>query len=67
MKNLVIYYSKTGNNENLANEISTRLSCISEAIVEKRKRTMFTLIKEMLFKKLPEIYEIKSSISDSVK
>lgn len=63
MKNLIIYYSKTGNNEYLAKEISNRLACKSEKILEKKKRTMLTLIKEMIFKKPPEICDINNKIN----
>jgi flavodoxin len=64
MKQLVIYYSRTGNNEFLAKEIARRLSCDAEAIVEQKKRTMGTLIKEMLFRKLPAIREITHKMED---
>jgi hypothetical protein len=60
----VIYYSKTGNNEFLAKEISSRLSCKSEAIIETSKRSFLTLLKEMILRKLPEIFEIKTDLDD---
>ena len=58
MKSLIIYYSKEGNNEQLAEIIEKKLKCRSERIIEIRKRNNFTLFLEMFSKKSPPIQKI---------
>lgn len=55
MRTLVVYFSFSGNNRLLAKEIARRIGCDICPIVEKKRRTMLTIILDMLFRRLPRI------------
>lgn len=55
MKPVVIYYSFTGNNRQLALELQRRLSCDGVEVTETRKRTRFTILLDLLFKRSPAV------------
>jgi hypothetical protein len=55
MKPVVIYYSFTGNNRQLAMELQHRLSCDGVEVTETRKRTRFTILLDLVFKRLPAV------------
>lgn len=49
MKTLIVYYSFTRNNEQLASTLRARLSCDVCKIEEKRKRTGLTILLDLVF------------------
>ena len=55
MKTLIIYYSFSGNNEFLAQELQKRLDCDIQKIVELKKKTGFTILLDLIFKRNPKI------------
>lgn len=55
MKTLIIYYSHTGNNEALANELRRRLDCELLKVVERRRRTNLTILLDLIFRRTPPI------------
>lgn len=55
MNTLVIYYSFTGNNEALANELRRRLGCDSLRVHELKKRTGLTIFLDLIFRRRPRI------------
>lgn len=55
MKPLIIYYSFSGNNEFLAQELQKRLDCDIQKIVELKKRTGFTILLDVMLKRTPKI------------
>lgn len=55
MKTLIIYYSFSRNNEFLAQELQKRLDCDIQKIVELKKRTGFTILLDLIFKRNPKI------------
>lgn len=55
MKTLIIYYSFSGNNEFLVQELQKRLGCDIQKIVELKKRTGFTILLDLIFKRNPKI------------
>lgn len=60
MRTLVIYYSWTGNNRLLANEVAERLNADLCPVVEKRKRRTATIVLDMLFRREPQIEALTS-------
>jgi hypothetical protein len=54
MSFLVVYFSYTGNNRLLAEEISERLKCDACPIVEKKPRTDITNLLDIVFKREPK-------------
>lgn len=55
MKTLVAYYSQTGNNAALAQEVASRWGAATHAIVEVKPRTMMTTILDMTFGRHPKL------------
>lgn len=55
MKPVVIYYSFTGNNRQLARELQRRLGCDAVEITEARKRTRWTILLDLLFRRAPAV------------
>ena len=55
MKTLIVYYSHTGNNDLLANEVCTRLDADLLRIKEKKHRNMFRIMLDLLFDRRPQI------------
>lgn len=65
MKQIILYYSHGGNNEQLAQFISKRYRKESVAIKEKRKkRTMFTIMLDLLFRRKPSIEPLSVSLEN---
>lgn len=55
MKNIIVYYSNTKNNEILANELQKRLGCDILKIEEVKKRTGLTILLDLLFNRKPKL------------
>lgn len=55
MKTLIVYYSFTGNNAALADELRRRLDCDMLRVTETGKRSKFTIMLDLLFKRRPRI------------
>lgn len=55
MKKIVVSYSLTGNNEKLATSLAATLGADHVKITERKRRTMGTIIFDMLFKRTPKI------------
>lgn len=55
MKNLIVYYSFSGNNEFLARELQKALKCDIYKIVELKKRKTLTILFDLFFNRKPEI------------
>lgn len=64
MRFLVVYFSHTGNNRLLATAIARRLNCETCAIVEASRRTMFTIMLDMLFRRTPRIKPLEKNLTD---
>lgn len=62
MKILVIYFSFSGNNRLLAEHLSKRIGCDICAITEKKRRTILTIILDMLFKRESKIETLEFSV-----
>lgn len=58
MKNLLVYYSFTGNNQKLVNLLKTKLSCDVLEIKEKKKRGVFSIMLDFIFKRKAKIEDI---------
>lgn len=57
MKTLIVYYSFTQNNDVLAKNIQRKLGCDIHRIEEKKRRTGFTILLDIIFNRTPEIVE----------
>lgn len=55
MTTIVVSYSMTGNNENLAARVAETLGADHVRITESKRRTMFTIILDTLFKRTPKV------------
>lgn len=55
MKPVVIYYSFTGNNRQLALELQRRLGCDVIEVSEAHGRTRFTILLDLLFRRAPAL------------
>lgn len=55
MKTIVVYFSFSGNNDLLANEIQQKMHCDKFPITEPGKRTWFTIFLDILFDRMPRI------------
>ncbi len=55
MKTLIISYSFTGNNGKLSNIIAERINADFVEIKEKRKRTILTILLDVIFNRTPKI------------
>ena len=55
MKNLIVYYSFTKNNEKLAYYLRSKLNCDSVKIETVKKRTGFSILLDLVFDRKPEI------------
>lgn len=53
MKHVVIYYSQTGNNKQLARDLQKRLDCDCVEVREKRRRTRLTTLLDILLDRKP--------------
>ena len=59
MKTLIISYSFTGNNSKLANIIAESINADFEQLEEKRKRTILTILLDVIFNRTPKVKEPK--------
>ena len=59
MKNLIVYYSFTKNNEKLAYYLRSKLNCDSVKIETLKKRTAFSLLFDLVFDRKPEIKPVR--------
>lgn len=64
MKNLIVYFSHSGNNRLLAEHLTGLIGCDVCPIIENKKRTMLTIILDMMFKREPKINEIEYRVSN---
>jgi len=64
MKTLVISYSLTGNNNTLAESISSELSADHVRISEPKPRTYFSIGLDMLFNRTPKIKTTSEKVED---
>lgn len=64
MKTLVIYFSYSGNNRLLAESLAKQMECDACPIIEKKRRTMLTIILDMIFKRNPKIEPLAHTVSD---
>ncbi len=62
MKTLIISYSFTGNNGKLAQKIAQHLNADFSVLSEKKKRTVFTILFDVLFNRIPSIEETEKQI-----
>ena len=64
MKAIIVYYSHSANNEALAQELKVRLGCDLLKIEEQKKRTGFTILLDLIFKRDAKIKEPNVLLSD---
>lgn len=64
MKAVIVYYSYSGNNVALAKELRLRFGCDIVKIEEKKKRTGFTIMLDLLFKREPKIHDTGILLKD---
>ncbi|MFB6341938.1 flavodoxin family protein [Saccharicrinis sp. FJH62] len=62
MKTLIISYSFTGNNGKLAKKIARGLNADLIVVEEKKKRTVMTILFDVLFNRIPSIDEPEKSM-----
>lgn len=55
MRPVILFYSFTGNNRRLAETLSARIGCPAIEVVERRPRTMWRILMDMLFRRKPPI------------
>ncbi len=63
MKTLIVYFSYSGNNRLLAEYLAERIEGDLCPIVETKRRTMLTIILDMLFRRTPKIEALERSVS----
>ena len=63
MKTLIAYYSFTGNNEALVDQLQKRLSCDVLRIEEEKKRTNISILLDLIFKRRPRLKKYDPEIS----
>lgn len=61
MKTLIVYYSHSGNNEKIAQELKSRLGCPIYRILEKKKRKTISILWDILFKRKTKL--VNSSVA----
>lgn len=64
MRILIIYFSFSGNNRRLAEYLAKEIQCDICPIIEKKRRTMLTIVLDMMFKRSPKIEAIETPISN---
>jgi hypothetical protein len=62
MKTLIIYYSFTENNSKLANAMARKLNAACTELKESRKRTVFTIVMDVFFNRIPNIQRFENAI-----
>lgn len=64
MKNLIVYYSFTRNNEKLAEHLQEQLNCDIAEIETVKKRNGFSILLDLVFKRIPKLKPIESRLSN---
>lgn len=64
MKTAVASYSMTGNNEALAGSVAKELVAEHISVTEARKRTMGTIVADLLFGRIPHIQQATESLKN---
>jgi flavodoxin len=64
MKNVIVHYSFTKNNGKLADYLQKKLNCDSVKIETVRKRTGFSILLDLVFKRNPEIKHVPYYLRD---
>ena len=64
MKNLIVYYSFTQNNEKLAKYLQQHLGCDIVKIETLRKRTGFSILLDLMFNRQPKIKTVPYYLRD---
>ena len=64
MKNLIVYYSFTKNNEKLAFYLRSRLNCDTVKIETVKRRTGFSIFFDLVFNRIPEIKQVRYYLRD---
>lgn len=65
MKDIVVSYSLTGNNEELASSLAAALSVQHIKITEPKRRTMVTTILDLIFNRTPQVNPIVEKVEDN--
>lgn len=64
MKNLIVYYSFTENNEKLAGYLQKLLNCDTVKIETIKNRTGFSILLDLVFNRKPKLKAVASSLED---
>lgn len=64
MKTLILHYSFTGNNAKLARAISNKLNADCIELKESQKRTIFSILLDVVFNRIPKIQNLDNYIDD---
>jgi flavodoxin len=64
MKNLIVYYSFTRNNKKLADHLQGQLNCDIAEIETVKKRNSFSILLDLVFKRLPKVKPIERHLTD---
>jgi flavodoxin len=64
MKNLIVYYSFTRNNEKLAEHLQKLLNCDIAKIETIKKRNAFSILLDLVFKRKSELKAIEFHLAD---
>jgi flavodoxin len=64
MKNLIVYYSFTHNNEKLADYLRKKLNCDSVKIETVKKRNGLSILLDLVFKRKPELKTVPYYLRD---
>lgn len=64
MKTLIAYYSFTQNNEKLAQHLQKQLNCDMARIETVRRRTSFSILLDLMFRRVPEIKPMPYYLND---
>lgn len=62
MRQLIVYYSYTGNNQILAEQLANRLNCEAVPILEVKSRTWLTTVLDLMLRRLPKIEPLRESL-----
>lgn len=64
MKNLIVYYSFTRNNEKLAEHLRDRLNCEIVKLETVKKRNGFSILFDLMFSRKPRLKPVTVSLRD---
>lgn len=64
MRFLVVYFSFSGNNRLLATLLARRLDCESCAVVDEGRRTTFTILLDMIFRRMPRLQALEKNLGN---